>query len=83
MRLSYQTLAAGKTDEQTLFAVTAAPGSRDAQALAELVTLAHHHPVDRNTTFARPASDLSPPAPPAQCERPLPRRGAKTSATWS
>jgi transcriptional regulator with XRE-family HTH domain len=40
MRLSFQTFAVGGTDGQTLFATTAAPGSRDAQALARLARLA-------------------------------------------
>jgi transcriptional regulator with XRE-family HTH domain len=40
MRLSFQTFAVGGSDGQTLFAVTAAPGSRDAQALAQLARLA-------------------------------------------
>ena len=40
MRLSFQTFAVGGTDRQTLFATTAAPGTRDAQALAQLARLA-------------------------------------------
>ena len=40
MRLSFQTFAVGGTAGQTLFATTAAPGSRDAQALARLARLA-------------------------------------------
>ena len=40
MRLSFQTFAVGGTDGQTLFATTAAPGSRDAQALARIAELA-------------------------------------------
>ena len=39
MRLSFQTFAVGGTDGQTLFAVTATPGSRDAETLAQLATL--------------------------------------------
>jgi hypothetical protein len=40
MRLSFQAFAVGGTDRQTLFATTAGPGSRDAQALARLAELA-------------------------------------------
>lgn len=40
MRLRYQTLAVGGSDGQTIFVVHAAPGSRDAAALARLATLA-------------------------------------------
>ena len=40
MRLSFQTFTVGGTDGQTLFATTAAPGSRDAQALARIAELA-------------------------------------------
>ena len=39
MRLRYQTFAVEGTDRQTLLLVHAAPGSRDAQALARLATL--------------------------------------------
>jgi transcriptional regulator with XRE-family HTH domain len=38
-RLSFQTFSVDGTDGQTLFALTAAPGSRDRQALAQLGTL--------------------------------------------
>ena len=44
MRLSFQTFAVGGTDRQTLFATTAAPGSRDAQALARIADLARPRP---------------------------------------
>lgn len=40
MRLSFQTFAVGGTEGQTLFATTAAPGSRDAEALARIADLA-------------------------------------------
>ena len=40
MRLSFQTFAVGGSEGQTLFATTAAPGSRDAQALARIAELA-------------------------------------------
>ena len=46
MRLSFQTFAVGGTDRQTLFATTAEPGSRDAQALARIAELARSQPVD-------------------------------------
>jgi MmyB-like transcription regulator ligand binding domain len=46
MRLSFQTFAVGGTDGQTLFATTAAPGSRDAEALARLAELARPGPVE-------------------------------------
>jgi transcriptional regulator with XRE-family HTH domain len=46
MRVSFQTFAVGGTDRQTLWAVTAAPGSRDAEALARLATLARSRPDD-------------------------------------
>ena len=46
MRLSFQTFAVGGTDGQTLFATTAAPGSRDAQALARIADLARARPVE-------------------------------------
>jgi transcriptional regulator with XRE-family HTH domain len=36
MRLRFQTFRVGGTDGQTLFATTAAPGSRDAEALAQI-----------------------------------------------
>ena len=45
MRLSFQTFAVGGTDRQTLFATTAAPGSRDAEALARIAELAQSRPV--------------------------------------
>jgi MmyB-like transcription regulator ligand binding domain len=40
LRLRYQTLAVGGDDGQTILVVHAAPGSRDAEALARLATLA-------------------------------------------
>jgi transcriptional regulator with XRE-family HTH domain len=43
MRVRFQTFPVGATDRQTLFAVTAAPASRDAEALARLATLAAEH----------------------------------------
>jgi hypothetical protein len=46
MRLSFQTFAVGGTDRQTLFAPTAAPGSRDAQALARIADPARPRPTD-------------------------------------
>jgi transcriptional regulator with XRE-family HTH domain len=46
MRLSFQTFAVGGSDRQTLFATTAAPGSRDAQALARIAQLARTGSVD-------------------------------------
>ena len=39
MRLRFQTFPVGGTDRQTLFATTAAPGSRDAELLARFATL--------------------------------------------
>ena len=44
MRLSFQTFVVGGTDRQILFATTAAPGSRDAQALARIADLARARP---------------------------------------
>ena len=49
MRLSFQTFTVGGTEGQTLFATTAAPGSRDAQALARIADLARSRPVDSPT----------------------------------
>jgi hypothetical protein len=46
MRLSFQTFAVGGAGGQTLFATTAAPGSRDAQALTRLAELARPGPVE-------------------------------------
>jgi MmyB-like transcription regulator ligand binding domain len=40
MRLRYRTFPLGGADGQTLFVVSAAPGSRDAQALADLADVA-------------------------------------------
>jgi hypothetical protein len=51
MRLSFQTFAVGGTDGQTLFALTAAPGSRDAEALAQLATMT----AERATSVSEPA----------------------------
>ena len=44
MRLSFQTFAIGGTDRQILFATTAEPGSRDAEALARIAELARSAP---------------------------------------
>ncbi len=46
MRVNFQTFAVGGADRQTLWAVTADPGSRDAEALARLSTLARSRPAD-------------------------------------
>jgi transcriptional regulator with XRE-family HTH domain len=51
MRVRFQTFAVGGTDGQTLVAVTAAPGSRDAEALAQLVTLT----AERDNSISAPA----------------------------
>ena len=50
MRLRYQTFAVEGTDRQTLLVVHAAPGSRDAHALARLATLT----ADLDTSISDP-----------------------------
>ena len=52
MRLSFQTFTVDGTDGQTLWAVTAAAGSRDAEALAQLGALT----AERATSISEPAS---------------------------
>jgi hypothetical protein len=62
MRLSFQTFTVGGTDGQTLFATTAAPGSRDAEALARIAELARAG-VDAISigalTHSTPAADVA------------------------
>ncbi len=54
MRLSFQTFTVDGTDGQTLWAVTAAAGSRDAEALAQLGALT----AERATSISEPAPAL-------------------------
>lgn len=62
MRLSCQTFAVGGTDGQILLATTAAPASRDAQALARLPAWGRPaRRVTRNRICSGPRARLGPP----------------------